>query len=610
MKKLLTLLLLTSCATAPVLDPPFDNTQVASLDAVSATSYVCTMPVPCPFCPPPIKCPPPIICPICPPPPPPPPPPPAANTLTVDVNSALASDTNPCTEAKPCKSIQAAANLTKPGDTVLVKAGTYYSIVNGSDDAYAGVVTIRNNGTDTAPITYKAQGKVILDAKAEMTWGMVVSSNNRADNYPLMSNIIIDGFEVINANRNGIKLFNPVNVTVRNTSLHDNNQGWTKYGAISYEYGIMIIGGQNVIIEANRIYNNGGGINFYELDPNLSGCKACIARNNFVYANANSGNIGNSSGIACRFTEGLEVSDNIFYDGADANINGLGAIHSKFIRNVLLNAWQPGGNNEGIKFAVRGGGNNLVAGNLIAYNGNTGFDATDGVGDIFINNTIYKNDSWGMLMEGSNTFVLNNISYGHLNLKNGGEFPKDFRPPNAGGKEAISVESSYNLFGDSEHDITYFLEYVMPHTLYAGDPKFVNPWISLPRTDPKQVIHPEQIFKDLNGDGAISIAEAKADAAARFGLKGDSLAVGYGLSVADISALVKAAKPIVVAKLNARILAWKDDPAFQRQQAVIMWKRILADFDSGKVIMGDIPALTDLVGKLMPAKVTLGAIQQ
>lgn len=495
--------------------------------------------------------------------------------------------------------VQLALNNAKEGDTVFVKNGSYIDSLSSNDDAYHGTVNITRNN-----ITLKAYPghAPIIDARDMQTWGIAVGSP-RADVYPVISNVVIDGFEVINAQRNGIKLFNPKNVTVRNCKIHDNNTGWSKHQAVSYEYGVMIMGGEDVTIEGCRIFNNGGGINFYELDA-LNGCKRPIVRQNFVYANANSGNMGNSSGIACRFTEHAEVYDNVFYDGADANINGLGAIHSKFLRNVLLNAWQPGGNNEGIKFAVRGGGNNLVASSLFAFNGNTGYDATDGIGDQFINNTVYGNESWGILCEGSNTQFFNNISVKNTNIRNGGEFCKDFRPPNDGGAEAIAVESSWNLFTDSEHDIQYFLNRPMPNTYYARDPEFIMEWPAPPRNNSAQVIHPEEYFH-LPSPATVSDVQILLSNCFR-----PQIAFA-GLDLKSVHDLISNASATLRAKLNLRIEAWKDSPAseFQRLQAVEMWRRILRDLDSGAVVYGVLPEVRDLKGTLLSDNVKIGCAQ-
>ncbi len=66
------------------------------------------------------------------------------------VEAGTGIDTNPGTKAKPFASIQAAENVTCPGDIVFIRSGTYL------DTSNEGVVTISRSGLPGAMITYKA----------------------------------------------------------------------------------------------------------------------------------------------------------------------------------------------------------------------------------------------------------------------------------------------------------------------------------------------------------------------------------------------------------------------------------------------------------------------
>ncbi|MCX7968438.1 MAG: right-handed parallel beta-helix repeat-containing protein [Armatimonadetes bacterium] len=74
-------------------------------------------------------------------------------TYVVDVNSPKASDENPGTADLPLKSINRAAQLVQPGDTVIVKAGIYREHVR-----------LTRSGKPGAPITFVAYppGSVII----------------------------------------------------------------------------------------------------------------------------------------------------------------------------------------------------------------------------------------------------------------------------------------------------------------------------------------------------------------------------------------------------------------------------------------------------------------
>jgi len=69
----------------------------------------------------------------------------AANNYYVDNNRADASDNNPGTEEEPWRSIQHAADVAQPGDTIYVKAGTY-------DER----VVVQVSGTSESKITFQA----------------------------------------------------------------------------------------------------------------------------------------------------------------------------------------------------------------------------------------------------------------------------------------------------------------------------------------------------------------------------------------------------------------------------------------------------------------------
>lgn len=73
-------------------------------------------------------------------------------------------NTNAGTLAAPLQTIQAAANLAQPGDTVMIEAGTYHE-----------TVTPANSGTASAPITYEAYDNqtVIIDGADPITgWSL------------------------------------------------------------------------------------------------------------------------------------------------------------------------------------------------------------------------------------------------------------------------------------------------------------------------------------------------------------------------------------------------------------------------------------------------------
>src|SRR5262249_40000836 len=79
-----------------------------------------------------------------------------APTYIVDVNNPAASDSNPGTLEQPLKSIQRAADLSKPGDLVAIRSGTYSSNPYLPVAVAYPIVNISRSGTEQAPIVFQA----------------------------------------------------------------------------------------------------------------------------------------------------------------------------------------------------------------------------------------------------------------------------------------------------------------------------------------------------------------------------------------------------------------------------------------------------------------------
>ena len=68
----------------------------------------------------------------------------SAKEYYVDVNGG--KDNSDGSSANPFSTIQKAANVVKPGDTVIIRPGIYYENVE-----------LKTNGTKDAPIVFKAE---------------------------------------------------------------------------------------------------------------------------------------------------------------------------------------------------------------------------------------------------------------------------------------------------------------------------------------------------------------------------------------------------------------------------------------------------------------------
>lgn len=173
------------------------------------------------------------------------------------------------TLGNPFLGIQAAVDVSSPGDIIEVADGIYAPF------------TITNNGTENAPIVIKSTNlhQAVIDGGN--TSSGIVTIGSFADS---IEHIIIDGFEIKNGSW-GIDAQNTQNLTVRNNKIYDvefgfynrrengwehdqyvtnneiiGNTSWPQLGGeIPSERGIDIRGNRNVI-SYNSISNFGDGI--------------------------------------------------------------------------------------------------------------------------------------------------------------------------------------------------------------------------------------------------------------------------------------------------------------------------------------------------------------
>lgn len=122
--------------------------------------------------------------------------------------STTGSDTNPGTADAPWRTLQYAVDVIAPGDTVLVKSGTYAGFRAGK------------SGTSGAPKAIKA------DAGATVLINTPSPLNKHASNVEvelfggIVTDWVLEGFEVANATRYGIDIRNTQRITIRGNHVH------------------------------------------------------------------------------------------------------------------------------------------------------------------------------------------------------------------------------------------------------------------------------------------------------------------------------------------------------------------------------------------------------
>jgi Protein of unknown function (DUF1565) len=129
---------------------------------------------------------------------------------TYYVAAAVGNDSNPGTSAKPLKTIQKAAYMVKPGDTVVVKDGTYST--TGS-----ALVVINYGGSAGKPVTFVAEhtAGAKLDGRSNQTnFGWTIE--------PGVAYVNIKGFEMFNYSKMAVNGGSQVNnIGVIGNQIHD-----------------------------------------------------------------------------------------------------------------------------------------------------------------------------------------------------------------------------------------------------------------------------------------------------------------------------------------------------------------------------------------------------
>ena len=257
------------------------------------------------------------------------------------------------------ETIQYVANLAGAGDSVLVENGTY-----------AGFA-VWNGGTSNERLVYKALGAdVVIDTPCSTNDGINVENADY---------VVIDGFQVINQPRNGIRLALSNHCIVRNC-ICDHN----------YERGIFTAFTDDIIIEYNICSNAQDEHGIYvsnSSDRPIIRYNECFGNNNIgIHLN------GDLSAGGDGIISNAAIYNNVIHDNnLAAGINMDGLENPMVYNNLIYNNHQAQG---------------------IALFQQDGAIATQGA-QIFNNTIIVPDDGrWGILVNtGSNinTAIFNNI---------------------------------------------------------------------------------------------------------------------------------------------------------------------------------------------------------
>lgn len=192
----------------------------------------------------------------------------------VDQKAANASDLNPGTETEPWLTIQHAADVAQPGDTILVHPGSYGRVRIEHGGAWGQFITFKG-------VTVPDQGLVDPDAQFDPAHPVQVPGNPELNavtmgfdldppylSPDLVRYVRIENFEVtaiydgVVSGRGGIHLVGTENVQVVRNFLHDLNPNPAAYGYV----GIRGETHDNVdiVVKGNTLYRvQGTGIGIF-----------------------------------------------------------------------------------------------------------------------------------------------------------------------------------------------------------------------------------------------------------------------------------------------------------------------------------------------------------
>jgi parallel beta-helix repeat protein len=267
---------------------------------------------------------------------------PTAEAATFYV-SARGDDENDGSEGKPWRTLQRAADTVTDGDTVIVLP-----------EHYTGF-QITKGGSEDKPTTFTGLPKGNRRQRARIDEGNPGTTDGiNIEGAPW---VVVEGFEVYNTGRAGIRVVESEHVTIRDNDCHDNFR-WGIFTAFSEdliieyndtsgsadEHGIYVSNSaDNPIVRGNRVWeNHASGIQI-NADAEMGGdgiITGAVVEANKVWANGKDGGAAiNLDGV-----HGGTIQNNVLYNNhasgiALYRINGKTASrNNKVLHNTIIQA--------------------------------------------------------------------------------------------------------------------------------------------------------------------------------------------------------------------------------------------------------------------------------
>ncbi|MBB4525253.1 UNVERIFIED_ORG: Ca2+-binding RTX toxin-like protein [Rhizobium sophorae] len=186
--------------------------------------------------------------------------------MTTYYVATTGSDSGNGSATSPFRTISEAmsANL-RPGDEVVVKAGTYNESINiDKDGSAAGDITLRS----------EVPGAALIRPPAGSYTGISVNANY----------VTIDGFDIKGGNGDGIEANNVHHVSILNNKVHDSGESGIQF---NYSDFVKIVGNETYINASSGWFS---GISIYE-NRNITGDTSTTGYRNIVQNNISHDNV-------------------------------------------------------------------------------------------------------------------------------------------------------------------------------------------------------------------------------------------------------------------------------------------------------------------------------
>lgn len=310
----------------------------------------------------------------------------AAATLYVDRGNVACSDTGPGSVDQPFCTITRAATVALAGQTVEVAAGSYPESP-----------ALRNSGTAGSPITLRpAPGAAVT----------------------------VTGTPGV-AGARGFAISGKTYITIT---------GFTVTGTAGY--GIYVFGSSNVSITGNTVSGTGARV---------SGQTAAGIYLNSTTSSDVTGNVSRDNSdagiLVTNNSSGVRVAGNTTFGNAQGYQRAAPGIDVRSGPNTIVNNVSYNNEDSGLQFYT-GAHDNLVIDNLSYNNGDHGIDDLNSPNQVIVGNTVYRNVTAGINLEGTSTggYLRNNIS-----VDNGINSPRTSSNIRVDSQSISGATADYNL---------------------------------------------------------------------------------------------------------------------------------------------------------------------